>query len=330
MKKHLYIALACSFACFFILACSSSDYDVKNFDKFRNIAEKNGESAINSLRYFVYHNSEHAEGNLLLGKLFMDNAKEDRDYYLSQFYLQEAVKYAKDQAIADEAVNLRMKNFLLRGSTIGDPNRLLEIAKFVENNNQLDLAARDYLRAAQEFIVLGDMSEANNAAQNSMVSIEKFLAKGEKSITVNIDKKFLLANHILAVTNIVSGNYETSLAHLKKIVSQDAKYTGSNILPDVDFIVSLVELVNKHKRQGMIQSLAIWSAQDEIDERNIILKLDETESKNRNIMDVTRYNLSLLILERAVMDIDTSKIPQVAEYLRDQILFYSQIARPIE
>ncbi len=331
MKTKIRIIISVIVMFFFMTACSSPDYSVENFQYFKNLAQRNGEDAINQLRYFVHYNPEHAEGNLLLGKLFMENANEERDYYLALHYLQEAIKHTESQSLAEDAMNLRMQISLLRGSSPGDPYGLLEIAEFALDNDQPALAAINYLRAAKEFLVVEDIGNAHDCSNKSQKILNKELTqKNELNDLDNLQEKLMIAQHILTTTNIIQGEYDDAKKFLKYIQTHKDEYDTPDYLPETDFLSAVGDAVSQASRPGRLKRFAIWSDHEEVNEEELLLLLDNSDRTNRNIRDITRYKLSELILETVLRDIDCSRAPEVADYVQRQLQFYSQATRSIE
>ncbi len=308
------------------MSCGGPDYSTENFEYFKNIAERNATTAIKELRYFVHYNPKHAEGNLLLGKLLMENAQEERDYYLSQHYLQEAINYSTSKSIeSSTAADIYMQVQLLRGAVPGDPKKLVELAKFAMDNNQPYLSSQNYIKAAKEFLALSDIKSSQDCAQNAYSIIKNTATEPEEQDSRNKQKNyFLTSQHILATTHIINAKYPDSEKFLQTISTAKIEYEAPDFLPDIVLLSAANEVIKQASRPGLFRRMAFWSNEKKLDVERLKILLEEADGINRKTRHITRDRLSIMIWESVNSDIDKPKVPEIVDMVERYVRFYSQ------
>lgn len=317
MKKLLLLGLLLAIAGCGINANETS------FTKLQSLAASNAEKAIKDLKVFIYHHPEHAESKVLLGELLVSQTKVDeRDMYLAQFYLKQAIEIA-DADLANKAEELILQAQLRRGLAPGDPEALVNLAKFAEKNKRYQRAIELFIKASYENLYLDEFTKASTNATEAINISNKFLIDSEPA---NWQGNYEESLAILATINLARGRLEAAQENLAKLKELNPALNISyEELPTLELTASLIASTDKVSTKSLLAWRPGFMKADDssgIKEEDLLQELAKAEEKNKDNLNKLRNTLSYHLWKSYLSTLDKAKYPEITNFVEGNINFY--------
>lgn len=321
MKK---IILLCFVA--LLMSGCGTDYSEKGFSKLKDLATNNSEKAINELKIFIYHNPKHAESKVLLGELLIAKPKvEEREMYLAQFYLKQAMSSA-DENLSAEAEGLILQAQLRRGLAPGDPVSLVNLAKFAAEKKRYTRSVQLYLRASYEYLYTEELTQARDMAIDALKISNKYLIDLNPETWTN---EYQEALALLTAIKMARGRvgeargYLVQLKELNKNLDNDYER-----LPSLELLNAMVQVTEKVSRQGILTwrpgFMQSENSENKDSEQTTLKMLAKAEDHNKDYVNDLRTMMSFHVWTAFQSTLDKTKYPQIATFVEENISFYEK------
>lgn len=309
-----------------LIGCGN-DYSVDSFSKFQTLSKQNPAAAIDELKIFIYHNPNHPESKILIGQLLVERVtSNDRDMYLAQFYLKQVIETA-DKELSKHALELMLQAQLRRGMAPGDPEALVNLAKYARDTEYFERAAELFINASYEYLFRDELTQAHDRALDSLQISEKYLIdKNLKSS--NEMKEYEEALALLTTIKMARGQVDDARKHLAKL---------KEIKPDLNILyeqlpsLQLLNAMNLSIDDVASKGVLAWrpnfmqssDSKNDTVENDVLKILVDAEEDNKTYVNDLRSQMSYYVWKSFEKSLDKSKYKSIAVFVADTIDFYS-------